>query len=136
MEVDPMTWNETLAQLAQEHAKEMFAFNYTDNIDKTGLGPKERVDKSDLKSTKMVTLDGAIFVGAMKVEECESSGFSMKDVQTALDLKEQVRKVITKWQTSTNGDCEKLMNYENNAFALAVFGDKWCLMMAKVITVK
>ena len=135
-ETDTLAWNETLEVIAREHAKEMFAFNYTDVKDKTGKEPKDRVDETDLKAYKLNTFAGVLFSGAIKVDECESAGYSMINVQNALDLKELVQSVIQKWRASKDGDCEKLMNYEYNNFAMATFGDRWVLTLAKVVTIQ
>jgi len=135
-ETDTMVWSETLEIVAREHAKDMFAFNYTDTKDKSGKEPKDRVDETDLKAYKLNTFAGIIFSGAIKVDECESTGFSMINVQTALDLKELVQSVVQKWRASKDGDCEKLMNYEFNTFAMATYGDRWVLTVAKVVSIK
>lgn len=134
--VDTVAWNETLEIVAREHAKEMFAYNYTEHTNQEGLGPKERVDQTDLKAYKLNTLSGVMFTGAVKVEECISTGYSMKDVQTALDLKEQVQKVVEKWMNSKDGDCENIMNYEFTHFGIGAFGDRWVLMLAKVMFIQ
>jgi len=104
--------------------------------DKTGKEPKDRVDETDLKAYKLNTFAGVLFSGAIKVDECESAGYSMINVQNALDLKELVQSVIQKWRASKDGDCEKLMNYEYNNFAMATFGDRWVLTLAKVVTIQ
>jgi len=135
-ETDTLAWSETLEVVAREHAKDMFAFNYTDTKDKAGKEPKDRVDLTDLKAYKLNTFAGVLFSGAIKVDECESAGFSMINVQTALDLKELAKSVIDKWRASKDGDCEKLMNYEYNTFAMATYGDRWVLTLAKVVTIQ
>ena len=135
-ETDTLAWSETLEVVAREHAKDMFAFNYTDTKDKKGKEPKDRVDETDLKAYKLNMLGGVMFSGAIKVDECESTGFSMINVQNALDLKELVQSVINKWLASKDGDCEKLMNYEFNTFGMATYGDRWVLTLAKVVTVQ
>lgn len=133
---DTMLWSPTLEIVAREHAREMFAYNYTEHTNKAGQSPKDRVDETDLKAYKLMTFNGVLFSGAVKVEECISAGFSMSAVETALDLKEQMRGVVTKWKNSRDGDCEKIMNYENNMFGLSMFGDRWVLLLAKVVTIE
>jgi hypothetical protein len=135
-ETDTLAWSQTLEVVAREHAKDMFAFNYTDTKDKSGKEPKDRVDQTDLKAYKLNTFAGIMFSGAIKVDECESSGYSMINVQNALDLKELVQSVVNKWLASKDGDCEKLKDYEFNTFGMATFGDRWVLTLAKVITIQ
>lgn len=135
--VDSLIWNDELAAVALEHAKDMFRFNYSDHNDRSNRSPQDRVNQqTSLEAFKINTLSGVMFTGAMKVAENIANGINMSGVKSEADLRAVIKRVFDKWLNSSEaGVCETVMSYEHTHFGLAVFGDRWVLLVAEIVQI-
>jgi len=144
--VDPLTWNYDLYTAAESFARERFAYGKTDygedfdeHIDLMGRGPKERVDLTGLKAMKINTFSGVMFYGATSVSETTASGTPLKGDYSLKNMEEKIRAIISfwiHWENSSADDCNTLMNHDYSHFGLAVYGDRWVMVVAKVMDIK
>lgn len=131
-EVDSVKWHDELARVAKAHARDMYAYNYADHLDRKQRDAKARIDESGLKGYKLNTFSGVQFMGALKVGEAISTGLSWHQVKSEEDIRDILIKLFKKFETSKNGYCEVMMDIEYTHFGIGLFGDRWVLLMAQI----
>ncbi|MCL2326983.1 MAG: CAP domain-containing protein [Bacteroidetes bacterium] len=131
--VQPLQWHDTLAMLAEQHARDMFTYNYTDNIAPDGVTPWDRIRSTYLKGTQYETETGVKHIQALKIGEVLGYGYTLHGVNSEDDMKKVVAAMVQKWldQPRTQ-NCVKLYSPEFTYMGMAVYGDKWVLLMADI----
>lgn len=131
--VPEIQWSETLAQLAQGQAKEMFCYNYTDNINLAGKTPWDRIKQTDLKGMTYENEVGLNYKEATKIGEILGYGFSFDGVYSEEDMQKVIEKVVQRWiEQRLTQNCPKLMTPDFTHMGMAMYGDKWVLFCATV----
>lgn len=144
--VDPLQWSYDLYSAAEAFARERFAYSKLDYGDKfeehtdlKGRGPKERVDETGLKAKKVNTFSGIMFYGATEVGETTASGSPLSGDFSMFNMEQKIRSIIKfwlDWEQSSADDCNTVMKHEYSHFGLAVYGDRWVMVVAKVIDIR
>ncbi|MDR1761773.1 MAG: CAP domain-containing protein [Bacteroidales bacterium] len=131
--VQALQWHDTLAMLAEKHARDMFTYNYTDNIAPDGVNPWDRIRSTYLRGTQYETETGINHIQALKIGEVIGYGYTLHDVKTEDDMKKVVAAMIQKWIDETRSqNCLKIKSPDFNYMGMAVYGDKWVLLMAEI----
>ncbi|MDR2963275.1 MAG: CAP domain-containing protein [Bacteroidales bacterium] len=131
--VQPLLWHDTLAFLAEMHARDMFTYNYTDNVSPDGVNPWDRLRSTYLRGTQYETATGVNHIQALKIGEVLGYGFTLSDVHSDDDMKKVVAAMVKKWIDETRSqNCVKLKSPDFNYMGMAVYGDKWVLFMAEI----
>ncbi|MDR0941939.1 MAG: CAP domain-containing protein, partial [Bacteroidales bacterium] len=128
-----LKWHDTLAWLAQRHARDMFIYNYTDNIAPDGITPLDRIQSTYLKGTQYETETGVHHIQALKIGEVIGYGFTLYGVHSDNDMKKVVAAMVQKWLNEKRSqNCIKMKSPDFNYMGMAVYGDKWVLLMAEI----
>lgn len=131
--VPELEWNPILENLAQNHAKEMFCYNFTDNINQAGETPWDRIKKTDLKGITYENERGLNYIQALKIVEVLGYGFSFEGVYSEEEMQKVIEAVVTKWiETRLSQNCMKLMTPDLTHVGIAMYGDKWVLFGATI----
>jgi len=133
---DSLVFSLDLGLMAQEHARDMFAFNYTDTVDRQGNRPLDRVQSTGLKPFKYNTFEGVVFYGAVEATECVSYCGSIGAAFSREEYVETIQRVFDRWKSNKQGDCEKIMTPQYTHYGFAVFGDRYSLVLAKVLDLR
>lgn len=133
MPVYEVEWDTTLARLAEEHAQEMFAHNFTDHISIDGRNPWDRINSTLLKGEYYETEKTNNFIKATKIGETLGYGYSLANASNTTDMQNVINAVVTNWMTSRlSRNCPKIMTPNFTHMGLAVYGDKWVLLFANI----
>ena len=131
--VPELQWNTILENLAKEHAKEMFCYNYTDDINLAGQTPWDRINKTDLKGITYENEVGLNYIKALKIGEILGYGYSFDGVYSEEDMQKVVEAVVLKWMdTRLSQNCPKLMTPDFTHIGVGMYGDKWVVLCASV----
>lgn len=131
--VQQLQWHDTLAMLAERHARDMFTYNYTDNVAPDGVNPWDRIRSTYLKGTQYETETGVNHIQALKIGEVLGYGYTLHGVHSEDDVKKVVAAMVQKWLNETRSqNCVKLYSPDFNYMGMAVYGDKWVLLMADI----
>lgn len=133
---DTLTFSLDLALMAQEHARDMFAFNYTDTTSRDGKAPLDRVHDTGLKPFKYNTFEGVVFYGAVEATECVSYSGPIGAAKTEDEYRVAIERVFERWRSNKQGDCEKIMTPQYTHYGFAAFGDRYSLVLAKVLDLR
>jgi len=133
---DPLMWDNQLEYVSYLHAKDMFAYHYTDHVNRKGQGVRERVDLTDLKPIITNTFNGVIYKGATEVAENYIYGYPLHHAMSDEELEQLLIQIFSKWIERTEGQCENVMNGNYNYFGMSVFGDRWVAVFAKVVDIR
>lgn len=129
----PLRWNATLATLAEQHARDMFTYNYTDNIAPDGVTPWDRINSTVLKGTQYESETGVHHVQASQIGEVLGYGLTLYGVHSEEDVQKVVAAMVKKWLDETRSqNCIKIKSPQLNSMGMAVYGDKWVLLMAEI----
>ena len=124
--VPTIEWDTTLERLANEHAREMFFENHSEDINLKGETPWDQINKTQYKGTTYENENGLNFVQAMKMAFCVGYGFSFNGVYGDEGLKSVIDSVVTHWITEPKSqNCMKVMTPDITHMALGMYGDKW-----------
>lgn len=124
--VPTIEWDTTLERLANEHAREMFFENHSEDVNMQGETPWDRINKTQYKGTTYENEDGLNFVQAMKMAFCVGYGFSLSSVYDDDGLKHAIDTVVSHWiAESRSQNCMKVMTPDVTHMAIGVYGDKW-----------
>jgi len=131
--VPELQWNTILENLAQSHAKEMFCYNFTDNINQAGETPWDRIKKTDLKGITYENERGLNYIQALKIGEILGYGYSFDGVYSEEEMQKVIEAVVKKWiETRLSQNCIKLMTPDFTHMGMAMYGDKWVLFAATI----
>ena len=124
--VPTMEWDTTLERLANEHAREMFFENHSEDINLNGETPWDRINTTRYKGTTYQTEEGTNFVQAMGMAFCVGYGYSFSGVQDDEGMKAVIDSVVNHWITQKKSQtCMKLMTPNMTHMAIGMYGDKW-----------
>lgn len=124
--VPTIEWDTTLERLANEHAREMFFENHSEDINLKGETPWDQINKTQYKGTTYENENGLNFVQAMKMAFCVGYGFSFNGVYGDEGLKSVIDSVVAHWITEPKSqNCMKVMTPDITHMALGMYGDKW-----------
>ncbi len=124
--VPTIEWDTTLERLANEHAREMFFENHSEDVNINGETPWDRINKTRYKGTTYETEEGTNFVQAMKMAFCVGYGISFNGVSSDEDMKHVVDSMVTHWIMEKNSqNCMKVMTPDVTHMALGMYGDRW-----------
>lgn len=131
--VQALKWDDTLAMLAERHARDMFTYNYTDNIAPDGVTPLDRIQNTYLKGTQYETETGVHHIQALKIGEVIGYGYTLHGVNSEDDMEKAVAAMLQKWiNEKRSQNCIKIKSPDFNYMGMAVYGDKWVLLMAEI----
>lgn len=124
--VPPIEWDTTLERLANEHAREMFFENHSEDVNLKGETPWDQINKTQYKGTTYENENGLNFVQAMKMAFCVGYGYSFNGVYGDDGIKNVIDSVVTHWIYEKNSqNCMKVMTPDVTHMALGMYGDKW-----------
>jgi len=124
--VPTIEWDTTLERLANEHAREMFFENHSEDVNLNGETPWDRINKTKYKGTTYENEDGLNFVQAMKMAFCVGYGYSFNGISGDEEMKNVVDSVVTHWITEKRSqNCMKVMTPDVTHMAIGMYGDKW-----------
>lgn len=124
--VPTIEWDTTLERLANEHAKEMFFENHSEDVNINGETPWDRINKTQYKGVTYENENGLNFVQAMKMAFCVGYGQSFNGVSDTEEMKAVIDTVVTHWITEKRSqNCMKVMTPDVTHMALGMYGDKW-----------
>lgn len=131
--VGELQWNVILENLAEEHAKDMFCYNYTDDINQKEETPWDRINKTDLKGITYENDLGLNYIKALKIGEILGYGYSFDGVYSEEDMRKVIEAVFQKWiDTRLSQNCPKLFTPDFTHVGIGVYGDKWVILCASV----
>lgn len=127
-------WDTTLARIAQSHAENMFANNFTDHIDpNTGETPLDRVNATHLQGQMIETFSKTIYIRATRIAEVLGHGYALGEISDTEELEELIHAVVRSWmETRFSQNCPKIMTKEHTHMGIGVYGDKWVLLLANI----
>lgn len=124
--VPTIEWDTTLERLANEHAREMFFENHSEDINLNGETPWDRINKTSYKGTTYQTEEGLNFVQAMGMAFCVGYGYSFNGVHDDDGMKAVIDSMVNHWITQKKSQtCMKLMTPNMTHMAIGMCGDKW-----------
>ncbi|MCQ2958944.1 MAG: CAP domain-containing protein [Bacteroidales bacterium] len=124
--VPAIEWDTTLERLANEHAREMFFENHSEDVNLKGETPWDQINKTQYKGTTYENENGLNFVQAMKMAFCVGYGYSLNGVHGDEGMKNVIDTVVTHWiQERLSQNCMKVMTPDVTHMALGMYGDKW-----------
>lgn len=124
--VPTIEWDTTLERLANEHAREMFFENHSEDVNMNGETPWDRINKTKYKGTTYENENGLNFVQAMKMAFCVGYGYSFNGITSDEEMKNVVDSVVTHWITEKRSqNCMKVMTPDVTHMAIGMYGDKW-----------
>ncbi len=132
---DSLKFSLDLTLMALEHAQDMYAFNYTDTLDRKGRSTIDRVKDTGLKPFKYNTFSGVVFYGAVRADECVALSSPVGSAKTEDEYRALLDDVFARWQKSKQGDCEKILTPEFTHYGIAGFGNRYVLVLAKVLDI-
>ncbi len=133
--LDSLIFSLDLTLLALDQAHDMYAFNYTDTLDRKGRSTLERVKETGLKPVKYNTFNGVVFYGAVDANECVALSSPLGSAKTEEEYRALLDGVLTRWKASKQGDCEKIMTPQFTHYGFAGFGNRYVLVVAKVLDI-
>lgn len=124
--VPTIEWDTTLERLANEHAREMFFENHSEDVNLAGETPWDRINKTRYKGTTYENENGVNFVQAMKMAFCVGYGVSFNGVDDDEGLKAVIDTVVNRWiMTKNSQNCMKVMTPDVTHMAIGMYGDRW-----------
>ncbi len=124
--VPQIEWDTTLERLANEHARDMFFNNHSDDVDSKGENPWDRINKTRYKGTSYEVGKDVHFVQAMDMAFCVAHGNSLNGIYEEKDLQKVIDTTISQMiNERLSGKCTKVMKPDVTHMALAIYGDKW-----------
>lgn len=133
--LDSLKFSLDLALLALDHAHDMYAFNYTDTLDRKGRTTLDRVKETGLKPVKYNTFSGVVFYGAVEANESVALSGPLGSAKTEDEYRALLDGVVARWKVSKQGDCEKIMTPQFTHYGFAGFGNRYVLVVAKVLDI-
>jgi uncharacterized protein YkwD len=130
---NPLTYSIDLSQAALWMAKDMFAFNYTDTTDRQGRSTLGRVHETGLKPYRFASFHGVSFFGATEASECVAYHWPIGAHLSGAELENLLQNLLGRWTKGRNGDCERIMAPQYTHYGFGVFGDRYSLVLAKII---
>lgn len=131
--VPEVQWLPELEILAKNHAKEMFCYNYTDNINLARQTPWDRIKETDYKGTNYESPEGLRYKQALSIVEALGYGVSFDGVYTDEEMRNVIDDLIRNWiDAPLAPNCTKVMAPEITHIGLGMFGDKWVLFGANI----
>lgn len=132
---DTLLFSLDLTLMALEKAQDMYAFNYTDTLDRKGRTTLERVKDTGLKPVKYNSFNGVVFYGAVEVNECVALSIPLGTATTEDEYRVLLDDVFNRWQKSKSGDCQKILTPQFTHYGMAGFGNRYVLVMAKILDI-
>lgn len=132
---DSLKFSLDLTLLALDHAHDMYAFGYTDTLDRKGRTTLDRVKETGLKPVKYNTFNGVVFYGAVEANECVALSSPLGSAKTEDEYRALLDSVLGRWKSSKQGDCEKIMGPQFTHYGFAGFGNRYVLVVAKVLDI-
>ena len=124
--VPTIEWDTTLERLANEHAREMFFENHSEDVNMNGETPWDRINKTKYKGTTYENENGLNFVQAMKMAFCVGYGYSFNGINGDEEMKNVIDSVVTHWiMEKRSQNCMKVMTPDVTHMAIGMYGDKW-----------
>ncbi|MCQ2606913.1 MAG: CAP domain-containing protein [Bacteroidales bacterium] len=124
--VPTIEWDTTLERLANEHAREMFFENHSEDVNIHGETPWDRINKTRYKGTTYENENGSNFVQAMKMAFCVGYGISFSGISSDEEMKHVVDSMVTHWIMEKNSqNCMKVMTPDVTHMAIGMYGDRW-----------
>ena len=119
-------WDTTLERLANEHARDMFFNNHSDDENSSGENPWDRINQTRYKGTNYEAGKEIHFVQAMDMVFCVNHGYSLSDVEDEQQIRTVIDSVFSQMiHERLSTKCVKVMRPDMTHMALGVYGDKW-----------